>query len=51
MAVRKAIEELASLVAYIVNNLNGNHIVVTADHGFLLHGNRSRRDRIRAPDG
>ncbi|MEP7219352.1 MAG: BREX-1 system phosphatase PglZ type A, partial [Bacteroidota bacterium] len=36
MAVRKAIDELAALVNYIINNLNGNHILVTADHGFLF---------------
>jgi uncharacterized protein (TIGR02687 family) len=35
-AVRTAIDELAALVGYIVNNLNGYHIVVTADHGFLF---------------
>ena len=35
-AVRRAIDELAAMVGYIVNNLNGNHIVVTADHGFLF---------------
>lgn len=35
-AVHRAIEELAALVGYIVNNLNGNYIVVTADHGFLF---------------
>lgn len=35
-AVRKAIDELASVVAYIVNNLNGHHIVITADHGFFF---------------
>jgi uncharacterized protein (TIGR02687 family) len=35
-AVRKAIDELAALVAYIINNLNGHHIVITADHGFLF---------------
>ena len=35
-AVRMAINELAALVGYIVNNLNGHHIVVTADHGFLF---------------
>ena len=35
-AVRQAIDELAALVGYIVNNLNGNHVVVTADHGFLF---------------
>jgi uncharacterized protein (TIGR02687 family) len=35
-AVRRAIDELAAIVGYIVNNLNGNHIVLTADHGFLF---------------
>jgi uncharacterized protein (TIGR02687 family) len=35
-AVRQAIDELAALVGYIVNNLNGHHIMVTADHGFLF---------------
>lgn len=35
-AVRRAIDELAALVGHIVNNLNGHHIVVTADHGFLF---------------
>ncbi|VTZ51180.1 conserved hypothetical protein [Methylocella tundrae] len=36
MAVRKAINELASLVGYVVNKLNGSRIVITADHGFLF---------------
>ena len=35
-AVAKAIGELADLVRYIVNNLNGNFVLVTADHGFLF---------------
>ncbi len=35
-AVRRAIDELAAMVSHIVNNLNGHHIVVTADHGFLF---------------
>ena len=35
-AVRRAINELAALVGHIVNNLNGHHVVVTADHGFLF---------------
>lgn len=34
-SVRKAVEELESIVTYIINNL-GNHIVITADHGFLF---------------
>ena len=35
-AARKAIQELADLVRYVVNNLNGNYAVITADHGFLF---------------
>lgn len=35
-AVRQAIRELASVVAYVINNLNGHHVVITADHGFLF---------------
>lgn len=35
-AVRKAINELGDLVRFIINSLNGNYIVVTADHGFLF---------------
>ena len=33
-AVRKTITFLAKLANHIVNNLNGNHVIVTADHGF-----------------
>jgi uncharacterized protein (TIGR02687 family) len=35
-AVRKAIDDLAALVAYVINNLNGNFVLITADHGFLF---------------
>ena len=35
-AVRKAIEQLGDLVGYIINTLNGNHVLITADHGFLF---------------
>jgi uncharacterized protein (TIGR02687 family) len=34
-AVRRAINEIAGLVGHIINNLNGNYVIVTADHGFL----------------
>jgi hypothetical protein len=34
--VRNAITEIAALVVYVVNNLNGNHVLITADHGFLF---------------
>ena len=33
--VRKAIDELASLISYVTNNLSAYYVVVTADHGFL----------------
>lgn len=35
-AVRTAITELMALVVHLINNLNGNYIVITADHGFLF---------------
>ena len=35
-AVRQAINEVASLVGHIINNLNGSQVLVTADHGFLF---------------
>lgn len=35
-AVRKAINEVGELVRYVVNCLNGNYVVVTADHGFIF---------------
>ncbi len=34
-ATEQAIKELQELVSFIVNNLNGSTIFVTADHGFL----------------
>ncbi len=37
-AVRDAINELATLTTYIINSLGGNHILITADHGFLFTG-------------
>src|SRR5262249_43101173 len=35
-AVRTAITDIADTVRYIVNTLNGNYVVITADHGFLF---------------
>lgn len=35
-ACRKAIDELDQIVSRIINNLNGHHVLVTADHGFLF---------------
>ena len=53
-AVRTAIDELAALVGYIINNLNGHHIVVTADHGFLFTESapgRTRQEQAGAEAG
>ena len=35
-AVRKTIKEIDALVRIIINNLNGTHVLVTADHGFIF---------------
>jgi uncharacterized protein (TIGR02687 family) len=35
-AVRRAIREIASIVVYAINNLNGHHVLITADHGFFF---------------
>ena len=35
-AVRQAIGELSDLVRHLINNFNANHLLVTADHGFLF---------------
>ena len=54
-AVRKTIRELADLVRYVVNNLNGNYVVITTDHGFLFTetapGNPDKSRLEDKPDG
>jgi uncharacterized protein (TIGR02687 family) len=35
-AAAKAVTDLVEIVTYAVNSLNGNYVVVTADHGFLF---------------
>lgn len=35
-AVRQAIKDISSLTSFIINNLNGSNVVITADHGFLF---------------
>jgi len=35
-AVRDSINELSALTGYIINNLNGSVVLITADHGFLF---------------
>jgi uncharacterized protein (TIGR02687 family) len=50
-AARKTIQEVADLVRYVVNNLNGNYVVVTADHGFLFTVTApSERDKSKLED-
>ena len=54
-AVRKTIQKLSDLVRYVVNNLNGNYVVITADHGFLFTetapGNPDKSRLEDKPDG
>lgn len=35
-AVAEAIEEIGALVRYLIDSLNANNLLVTADHGFLF---------------
>lgn len=35
-SVRESINELTALTGYIINNLNGSLVLITADHGFLF---------------
>src|SRR5690606_26574194 len=42
-AAREAIDQLSAIVSRIINSLNGHHVLITADHGFLY--------RDSAPDG
>ena len=54
-AARKTILGLSDLVRYVVNNLNGNYVVITADHGFLFTetapGNPEKSRLEDKPDG
>jgi uncharacterized protein (TIGR02687 family) len=54
-AVRKAINDLGSLIRFVINSLNGNHVIVTADHGFLFTESKpdeTHRSKIdHKPDG
>ena len=35
-ATQDAIDGLTDIIRYVVNNLGGTYVVVTADHGFLF---------------
>ena len=51
-ATEQAIRELQELVSFIVNNLNGSTILVTADHGFLYQESAlDDADRARVEEG
>jgi uncharacterized protein (TIGR02687 family) len=50
-ATSQAIDELADLVGFIVNNLNGSTVLVTADHGFLYQESAlEEADRTLLPE-
>lgn len=50
-SVRKAIDLLAAVVTYIINNLNGHHIFITADHGFMFtHSAPGEPDKSKLAD-
>jgi uncharacterized protein (TIGR02687 family) len=54
-AVRQAIDALGDLVGKIVNSLNGNHLLITADHGFLFQetppGETDKNSLATKPEG
>jgi uncharacterized protein (TIGR02687 family) len=51
-ATAQAIKELSELVGFIVNNLNGSTILVTADHGFMYQESAlDEADRHRVQEG
>jgi uncharacterized protein (TIGR02687 family) len=51
VAVRTAINEVCDVVRFIVNSLNGNYVVITADHGFLFtESPPSETDKSKLPD-
>jgi uncharacterized protein (TIGR02687 family) len=54
-ATARAIKELSDLVGFIVNNLNGSTVFITADHGFLYQesalGESNRSALDDKPDG
>lgn len=51
-ATAQAIKELSELVGFIVNNLNGSTIVLTADHGFLYQESAlDEADRTSVQEG
>ncbi|HIJ41734.1 MAG TPA: PglZ domain-containing protein [Deltaproteobacteria bacterium] len=50
-AVRRAINDLASVVTYVINNLNGHHVLVTSDHGFVFtESSPGEPDKSSVPD-
>lgn len=51
-ACEDAVSTLDRAIRYIVNQLNGTHVLVTADHGFLYQRRKlAEHDKITKPDG
>lgn len=51
-ACERAIRDLVASVKKIVNTLNGTHVIVTADHGFLYQRQAlEQKDKVARPDG
>ncbi len=54
-SVRETINELQALTGYIINNLNGSVVLITADHGFLFQetypGQHDKSGLDSKPDG
>lgn len=51
-ATAQAIQELSELVSFIVNNLNGSTVFLTADHGFLYQESAlEEADRTTVQEG
>ncbi|MDB6071094.1 MAG: hypothetical protein JWL81_2265 [Verrucomicrobiales bacterium] len=49
-AVREAIQELGQLTRQIIDKMNGSHVLITADHGFLYQdSNPSWPDKTPLP--
>lgn len=50
-AARKTVHDIGNLVRYIINSLNGNRVVITADHGFLYtHTAPDETDKSKLDD-
>jgi uncharacterized protein (TIGR02687 family) len=49
-AVRKALNEVCDVVRFIINSLNGNFVVITADHGLIFtHTHPGETNKSKLP--